>query len=227
MVCSPKNILYFCSMIYNEDLARQIAKNLLDIQAVVIQTDKPFTWASGWKSPVYCDNRLVLSYPEIRNTVVTGFKKIFQDHFKDTNCIAGVATAGIPHASILAHVLGLPLVYVRSSAKGHGRANRIEGKLIKGSKVLVIEDLVSTAKSCLDAVEALQEAGAEITGVAAVFDYGFDTAIQNFKKYGLKHITLSNYQILIKLAEQLNYIDKIYSPALKEWRKDPSNWNNI
>lgn len=204
--------------------AKQFAEKLLQIQAVKVQPDHPFTWASGWKSPIYCDNRKVLSHPHIRDFVKSELANAVLEHFGDADCIAGVATAGIPHGALAADLLRLPFVYVRNKPKGHGLGNQIEGVLAPGQKVVVIEDLVSTGKSSLEAVLALKAAGAEVIGMCALFTYGFDKAAQAFEDAGVPLITISDYSELIDLLQLQNKLSEEQVASLKEWRSAPDQW---
>lgn len=201
-------------------MEKEIAKKLLEIKAVLLQPDDMFTWASGIKSPIYCDNRLTLSYPEIRNLVKESFAKSIKENFTDLEIIAGVATAGIPHGALVADLLGLPFVYVRSSSKDHGRQNQIEGNLPKDAKVVLIEDLISTGGSSIKAYQALQEAGANMLGLAAIFTYGFPIADEKLKEANVKVVTLSNYEALIETALENNYIKESELELLQKWRKE-------
>ena len=210
----------------NEDAALNIAEFLLQIKAIKLQPDKPFTWASGWKSPIYCDNRVTLSYPKVRTYIRQEFVEVITKVFGKPDVIAGVATGGIAQGALVAQEMGLPFVYVRSEAKKHGMTNMIEGYIEKGQSVVVIEDLISTGGSSLKAVEALREAGCEVKGMAAIFTYGFQTASDNFKKANCKLITLSNYSTLIKQALQSKYINDKDLKSLQEWAQNPSVWNN-
>lgn len=210
----------------NEDAALNIAEFLLQIKAIKLQPDKPFTWASGWKSPIYCDNRVTLSYPKVRTYIRQEFVEAITNVFGKPDVIAGVATGGIAQGALVAQEMGLPFVYVRSEAKKHGMTNMIEGYIEKGQSVVVIEDLISTGGSSLKAVEALREAGCEVKGMAAIFTYGFQTASDNFKKANCKLITLSNYSTLIKQALQSKYINDKDLKSLQEWAQNPSVWNN-
>ena len=185
----------------------------------------PFTWASGWKSPIYCDNRLILSFPAIRNYVRDEFAKNIEKQFGKPDVIAGVATGAIGIGMLVAESLGLPFVYVRPEAKKHGRLNQVEGFLQKGQNVVVVEDLISTGNSSLLAVEALRAAGANIKGMAAIFTYGFDVADQNFKNANIDLLTLSNYQNLLNLAVAKKYITEHEEQTLREWNVSPSTWN--
>jgi orotate phosphoribosyltransferase len=211
-------------MIYNNIVAREVAESLLQIKAVVLNPSQPFTWTSGIKSPIYCDNRKTLSFPKVRTFIKTSFADIITDEFKNVDVIAGVATAGIPHGALIADVLNLPFVYVRDKAKGHGLENQIEGKLEKGQKVFVIEDLISTGGSSLKAVEALREAGAEVLGLGAIFTYGFEKAVKAFEQANCKFFTLSNYEILLDKAIEDNYVKPEERDELINWYKDPEAW---
>lgn len=200
-------------------IAQEIARYLLQINAIKLSPQSPFTWASGIQSPIYCDNRIVLSYPDIRNFVKQSFVETARQ-FSDVDMIAGVATAGIPHGMLLADALGLPFVYVRSKAKGHGRQNLIEGQLKPDAKVLVVEDLISTGGSCLKAVEALRQEGVEVRGVLAIFSYGFDAARRAFEAADCPFQTLSNYEVLIEEAVQMGYVEGADVELLKRWRAE-------
>ena len=204
------------------NIAAEVAKRLLQIKAIKLSPQNPFTWASGIQSPIYCDNRIILSYPESRKFVKAAFVECSK-RFPKFDKIAGVATAGIPHGTLLADALDMPFIYVRSKAKAHGRQNQIEGALSKGEKVLVIEDLISTGNSSLKAVQALEEAGAEIVGIAAIFTYGFEKAKNAFKKGGYQMETLSNYDILINEALKTNFIEETDVQLLKNWRELVNN----
>ena len=200
-----------------------IAQKLLQINAIKLRPQTPFTWASGIKSPIYCDNRITLSYPEVRKSIIEAFVAKAH-HYPGVECIAGVATAGIAHGALLAHVLDLPYIYVRSKAKGHGRQNLIEGELKEGAKVLVIEDLISTGGSSIQAVKALKVAGAEVLAVLAIFSYGFEVAKNNFASIDCKFETLSNYQTLLREAEKIEYISVEEKHTLEEWNAAPETW---
>jgi len=206
------------------ETAHTIAEALLKIGAIKLNTDKPFTWSSGWKSPIYCDNRLSLSFPEVRNLVKNSLTKNIQKHFPNAEAIAGVATAGIPQGALVADTLNLPFVYVRPKPKDHGMENLIEGKVEKGQRVVIIEDLISTGGSSLKAAEALQEAGLKIEGMISVFTYGFDVADENFKKAKIKLICLSDYNHLVEFALKNNQVTDEQLVYLKAWRVDPANW---
>lgn len=211
-------------MIMNDESALKIAEFLLQIKAIKLQPNKPFTWASGWKSPIYCDNRVTLSYPKVRTYIRQEFVKAITEKFGKPDVIAGVATGGIAQGALVAQELGLPFVYIRSEAKKHGMTNMIEGVVEKGQSVVVIEDLISTGGSSLKAVEALRQEGCEVKGMAAIFTYNFKTANDNFKKAKCKLISLSDYEILIKQALQSNYVTEKDLKSLKEWRENPSEW---
>ena len=208
----------------NDESALKIAEFLLQIKAIKLQPSKPFTWASGWSSPIYCDNRVTLSYPKVRTYIRQEFVKIIMEKFGTPNVIAGVATGGIAQGALVAQELGLPFVYIRTEAKKHGLTNMIEGVVEKGQSVVVIEDLISTGGSSLKAVEALREAGCEVKGMAAIFTYGFKTATDNFKKAKCKLFTLSDYETLLKQALQSNYITEKNLKSLKEWHENPAEW---
>jgi orotate phosphoribosyltransferase len=206
------------------DTSKKIATALLDIEAVKLNVKEPFTWASGWKSPIYCDNRKILSYPEIRRLVrecfVAGIRKLYPD----VRVIAGVATGAIAHGVLVAEHLDLPFVYVRASAKTHGLENLIEGELPQGAKVVVVEDLISTGGSSIAAVKALQKAGAEVLGLFAIFSYDFDAAVENFNNAGCAFNTLSNYAALLETALECRYIDPADFAILKRWREAPDRF---
>ena len=211
-------------MIYDIDIAKQIAKSLLQINAIILQPNQPFKWAAGWNSPIYCDNRKTLSYPEIRNHIRQGLAAIIKNHYKGANVIAGVATAGIPHGALVAEELGLPFIYVRSKAKEHGKQNQIEGYFEKGQSVILVEDLISSGKSSLEAAATLKEAGMKVKGMVSIFTYGFDTATENFKNADYEYVSLCDYNALLPEAIASQYIEKADLSVLKEWRKNPSIW---
>ena len=211
-------------MFNKNEVEQQVAEFLLQIKAIKLQPDNPFTWASGWKSPIYCDNRVTLSHPTIRTYIRQKLSQIIQEEFGAVGCIAGVATAGIPQGALVAQELGLPFIYVRSKPKDHGTGSMIEGEIAPGQRVIVIEDLISTGKSSLQAVEALRNAGYVIAGLAAIFSYGFDIAAENFKQAKCPFFTLSNYNALLKYAEEHHYISATDTAVLKEWRISPSTW---
>lgn len=206
-------------------LERLIANKLLQIKAVKLQPANPFTWASGWKSPIYCDNRKTLSYPSIRNLIKVEVARTICENYPDATAIAGVATGAIAQGALVADLLGLPFVYIRSKPKDHGLENLIEGELKPDSKVVVIEDLVSTGGSSLKAVNAVRNFGCEVTGMVAIFTHGFPVAEKQFKDAKVPLLTLSNYDAVIKEALRINYINKVDIAVLEQWRKDPENWN--
>ena len=191
----------------------------------MLEPTSPFTWASGWHSPIYCDNRVTLSYPEVRDYMKQAFAEVIQAQFPNPDVIAGVATGAIAQGALVADVLDLPMVYVRASAKGHGRNNLVEGRISPGQKVVVVEDLISTGGSSLKAVEALRESGTEVMGMVAIFSYGFQVAEDNFKKAGIELFTLSDYHTLIEVALESGDIQEEQVEMLQQWRKDPSTWN--
>lgn len=211
--------------ILDSSVAAEVADKLLEIKAIRLQPESPFTWASGWRSPIYCDNRLSLSFPDVRNLIKSQLVKSVMHHFPDAQAIAGVATAGIPQGALIANDLDLPFIYVRSKAKGHGMENMIEGKVTPGQKVVVVEDLVSTGGSSLKAVEDLRKAGFEVLGMVAIFSYGFDIAATNFKNANVKLVCLSHYEALLPRAIEKKYITDETLKSLESWRKDPSSWN--
>ncbi|MDM1045684.1 orotate phosphoribosyltransferase [Myroides sp. 1354] len=212
-------------MIFTKETAQQTAELLLQINAIKLNPKNPFTWASGWKSPIYCDNRITLSYPEIRKYLKEEFAKHIVEKYGKPEVIAGVATGAIGIGLLVAEALELPFVYVRPEPKKHGRQNQIEGQLEPGKKVVVIEDLISTGKSSLQAVEALKENGAEILGMAAIFTYEFQVSKDNFAQAGVELTTLSNYTSLLENAVKQNYISASDLETLQEWRVNPSEWN--
>lgn len=212
-------------MIFNKDTAEKTAELLLQINAIKLNPSKPFLWASGWHSPIYCDNRLTLSFPAIRNYIRDEFSKQIEEKYGKPDAIAGVATGAIGIGILVAEELGLPFVYVRPEPKKHGRQNQVEGFLQKGQNVVVVEDLISTGNSSLLAVEALKAAGANVKGMVAIFSYGFDVAEENFKKANVELNTLSNYENLLNLAVAKQYITEEEQQTLQEWRKNPSEWN--
>jgi len=206
------------------DTDRQIAAMLLQSKAIILQPDDPFTWASGWQSPIYCDNRITLSYPGIRSQMKQAFQSSIQEHFETPDLIAGVATGAIAQGALVADTMQLPFVYVRPSAKEHGRQNLIEGRLLPGQKVVVVEDLISTGGSSLKAVEALRKAGADVLGMVAIFSYGFEVAIQNFNEADVELFTLTNYHVLIDTALASGDIQQKQVEMLQQWRENPSSW---
>jgi orotate phosphoribosyltransferase len=209
-----------------QDTAGKVAEMLLQIQAIKLNTEKPFTWSSGWKSPIYCDNRLSLSYPSIRQAIKAALANTIRENFYTAEAIAGVATAGIAPGALVADALELPFLYVRPKPKDHGMTNLIEGKISKGQKVVVVEDLVSTGGSSLKSVEALRDAGFEVIGMVSIFNYGFDIATQNFKNANVTLISLSDYSHLLTSALNEKYITEDQLISLKAWRVDPANWKN-
>ena len=211
-------------MIFDGNTAEEIALKLLEINAIKLSPEKPFTWASGWKSPIYCDNRKTLSYPRIRTLLKNSFCNLIQNKFPEVEAIAGVATAGIPHGALIANELDLPFVYVRSSAKDHGLKNLIEGELTEGSQVVVVEDLISTGKSSMAAVEALKDAGAEIIGLVAIFTYNFPIASLSFAEAHIPVYTLSDYDTLVNISIKKEYIQPSELQSLQAWKKDPAVW---
>lgn len=211
-------------MFNKSEIEQQVAEFLLQIKAIKLKPNDPFTWASGWRSPIYCDNRTTLSHPTIRTYIRQQLTRLIQEEFGPIACVAGVATAGIPQGVLVAQDLGLPFVYVRAKPKEHGTGNLIEGDVFAGQRVLVVEDLISTGKSSLQAVEALRAAGCDVAGLVAIFTYGFDTAVENFKNAGCKFATLSNYSALIKYAEEHQYISKSDVTLLEQWRENPAEW---
>ncbi|SFJ50328.1 orotate phosphoribosyltransferase [Olleya namhaensis] len=212
-------------MIFNKQTARQTAKVLLQINAIKLQPSAPFTWASGWKSPIYCDNRVVLSYPPVRNYIREEMSKFIEEHYGKPDVIAGVATGAIGIGMLVAEYLSLPFIYVRPEAKGHGRKNQIEGHIESGQNVVVVEDLISTGKSSLNAVKALKEANVNVKGMVAIFSYGFDVAKENFETENITLHTLSNYENLLTEAASSNYISDKEIETLSLWNANPSVWN--
>lgn len=207
-----------------KQLDRILAEKLLKISAIKLQPDNPFTWASGWNSPIYTDNRKTLSYPEVRNFIKVELTRLIMENFGEVEVVAGVATGAIAQGALVAETMGLPYIYVRSSPKDHGLENLIEGNLKPGHKVVVIEDLISTGGSSLKAVEAIRNAGAEVVGMVAIFSYQFPIAVEAFKKANVQLLTLSNYSAMLEAALEINYIKDSDLETLKQWRKDPANW---
>lgn len=208
----------------NKISEKQVAEKLLQIQAVKLSPAQPFTWASGWKSPIYCDNRTVLSYPYIRDYIKSELSNTVFESFPDAAVIAGVATAGIPHGALVADQLKLPFIYVRSKPKEHGMGNQIEGVLQPGQPVVVIEDLISTGKSSLEAVQAIRAAGGEVIGMVSIFNYGFDIAVKAFEAAGVTYKSLSNYSALIELAVEKGLVSASEQETLQAWRAAPDVW---
>jgi orotate phosphoribosyltransferase len=209
------------------EIERKTAGHLLESKAIILQPTDPFTWASGWLSPIYCDNRVTLSYPVVRDYIKEAFQKTIIEQFGKRDLIAGVATGAIAQGALVADVMELPMIYVRASAKGHGRQNLIEGRMEPGQKVVVVEDLVSTGGSSLKAVEAIREAGGVVVGMVAIFTYGFPVAEEAFKEAGVKLFTLSNYNTLIEMALETGYIQEGQVELLSKWREEPSAWKGV
>lgn len=207
-----------------ENTGKEIAQSLLQIKAIKLSPANYFTWASGWHSPIYCDNRTTLSYPAVRRQICEAFARLIAAKYPQAEVIAGVATGAIAHGVLVAEAMGLPFIYVRSAPKAHGLTNQVEGYFEKGQKVVVIEDLISTGGSSLAAVEALREAGCEVLGMAAIFTYAFPAARQNFEKAGVTLDTLSDYPTMIELAVEQGYVQQSDLETLREWREDPANW---
>ncbi len=210
-------------------MKREIAKKLLEIEAVFLKPNSPFTWASGIKSPIYCDNRLTLSYPEVRKMIENGLATLIKENYPDAEVLMGTATAGIAHAALTAEILGLPMGYVRSSNKSHGRTNKIEGKLEKGQKVVVVEDLISTAGSVIEVVNGLKEAGAEVLGIVSIFTYGLQKGLDNLANNNIKNVSLSNYDALIDAAIEMEYIKNEDVKKLQQFRSNPTDesWRDL
>jgi orotate phosphoribosyltransferase len=207
-----------------EETAGKVAALLLDIEAIKLNYKNPFTWSSGWKSPIYCDNRLALSYPKIRTSIKESLAQAIKVNFPQVEYIAGVATAGVPQGALVAEALELPYIYVRPKPKEHGMGNLIEGKIEKGKKVVLIEDLISTGGSSLKAAEALKEAGFKVLGMVAIFTYGFDEAEKNFEKANIPLVCLSDFNHMLKEAVEKKYLDEKQLIYVKSWRVDPENW---
>jgi len=217
--------LFLISMIkIYEKTALDVASKLLQIEAIKINYKSPFIWSSGWKSPIYCDNRLALSYPEIRSYIKENLANAIKLNHPDAECIAGVATAGIPQGALVADQLGLPFVYVRPKPKEHGMGNLIEGKIERGQKVVLVEDLISTGGSSLKAAQAMKEAGFKVIGMVAIFTYGFDAAENSFKEAGIPLTCLSDFNHMLQAAVTRNYLDENQLIYVKSWRLDPANW---
>jgi len=207
------------------EVAQKVAESLLQIKAIKLQPKKPFTWASGWKSPIYCDNRVALSHPPIRTYIRQKLSELIQEEFGSVEMISGVATAGIPQGVLVAQDLGLPFTYVRPSNKDHGRQNQIEGELVSGQRVVVVEDLISTGKSSLKAVQALRDAGCNVVGLVSIFTYGFAEAEKNFAEAKCRLISLCNYDTLLEVAAKHNYILNSDLELLDTWRANPADWS--
>ena len=219
---------YLCSvkfMTSMESIKHQFARKLMDIKAIKLQPQEPFTWASGWKSPIYTDNRKTLGFPRLRSFVKLELCHAIQEQFPEAEAVAGVATGAIAQGALVAEELGLPYCYVRPKPKDHGMGNQVEGEIEKGTKVVVVEDLISTGGSSLKAVEALRQYGVEVVGMVASFTYGFPVAEEAFKAAGVKLVTLSNYEAVVEEAAKTGYIKEEDKAVLAEWRKDPAGWN--
>lgn len=204
-----------------------IAEKLLEINAVSLKPTDPFTWTSGMRSPIYCDNRLTLSYPPVRREIAAGLKKLILEQFPEAEMIAGTATAGIPHAAWVSELMDLPMCYVRSKAKEHGKGNQIEGKVEKGQKVVVVEDLISTGGSVITAVQALREAGCEVLGAVSIFSYGLQKGKELLEEAGIKTASLTNFTALVEAAINKGYISQDDQESLLSWSKDPSQWSQL
>lgn len=209
----------------NKETAFKVAEFLLQIKAIQLNRQQPFQWASGWLSPIYCDNRKTLSYPKVRTFIRQEYVNVIREHFGEVDVIAGVATGGIAQGALIAQELELPFIYVRSSTKGHGLQNQIEGVIESGQRVVVIEDLISTGMSSLKAVEALRETGARVVGMVAIFTYGFELAKKNFSDYQCPLYCLSDYDHLIEKALDAGYVSEDDLDSLRSWKEDPANWN--
>ncbi|MFC3197479.1 orotate phosphoribosyltransferase [Parapedobacter deserti] len=207
------------------EVAQKVAESLLQIKAIKLQPKKPFTWASGWKSPIYCDNRVALSHPPIRTYIRQKLSELIQEEFGSVQMISGVATAGIPQGVLVAQDLGLPFTYVRSSSKDHGRQNQIEGEVVSGQRVVVVEDLISTGKSSLQAVQALRDADCNVVGLVSIFTYGFSEAEKNFADAKCRYLSLCDYDTLLAVAAKHNYILNNDIELLEKWRANPANWS--
>lgn len=207
-----------------EKVAQLIAQQLIEVEAVKLQPENPFTWASGWKSPIYCDNRKALSFPSLRSLIKIELARVIAEQFPEAEAVSGVATGAIAQGALVADVLGLPFSYIRSAPKDHGMENLIEGELKPGSKVVIVEDLISTGGSSLKAVEAVRRHGAEVLGMVAIYTHGFPDAVRNFEAAGVRLITLSDYNAVLSEALRTEYITKEQEAVLVEWRKSPSTW---
>jgi len=205
------------------ETAKKVAENLLKIKAVFLRPDEPFIWASGIKSPIYCDNRLILTAPEARDVVENAIAETVKKEYPEAEALFGTSTAGIAHAAIAGHILGMPMGYVRGSSKDHGRNNKIEGKLEKGEKVVVIEDLISTGGSCIDVVDALREAGAEVLGIVSIYTYGMKKGLERLKEANVKNVSLTDFDTVIEVAAQTGYIKASDVERLKAFRDNPSD----
>ncbi|WP_100330853.1 orotate phosphoribosyltransferase [Bacillus xiapuensis] len=207
-------------------LNKQIAEKLLEIQAVFLQPDQPFTWSSGMKSPIYCDNRLTLSYPTVRKMIAKGLVSLIREHYPDAELIAGTATAGIPHAAWVSELMDLPMCYVRSKAKGHGKGNQIEGKAEPGMKAVVVEDLISTGGSAVTAAEALRAAGCDVLGIVSIFTYELAAGKEKLAEAGISSYSLSDYSTLIEVAAEKQYVKASDLETLRTWQKHPEAWRS-
>ncbi|ANZ99929.1 orotate phosphoribosyltransferase [Carnobacterium divergens] len=205
-------------------IEKKVAQDLLEIKAVSLSPNEPYTWASGIKSPIYCDNRITMSYPSVRREIAKGLAELIKRDYPEAEVIAGTATAGIPHAAWVAELLDLPMVYIRGKAKDHGKGNQIEGRITKNQKMVIIEDLISTGGSVIDAAVAAKNEGADVIGAAAIFTYELPKGIENFKKHQLSFATLTNYSTLIDVALELGTIEANDLSLLKEWKQDPTKW---
>ena len=206
------------------ETARKVAGYLLQSKAIILEPAKPFTWASGWISPIYCDNRITLSYPDIRGSIRDAFVGVIREHFGEPGMIAGVATGAIAQGALVAERMGLPFAYVRSSAKEHGRRNLVEGRIARDDEVVVVEDLVSTGGSSLGAVRAIRDLGARVLGMVAIFSYGFDRALEHFREAGVELYTLTDYDTMLEMAIESGYIQREEAVILQQWRRDPEGW---
>ena len=209
----------------NEQVAEKVSESLLQIKAIKLDNANPYTWASGMKSPIYCDNRITLSYPKIRTYIKQQFANVIRDEFENAELVAGVATGAIAQGVLVAHEMALPFAYVRSSSKAHGLTNQIEGVVQKGQNVVVIEDLISTGKSSLAAVEALRAAGCNVVGMVAIFTYNLPIATENFEKAGCKLVTLADYDTMIRIAANYKYVSESDLQSLGEWKENPQAWS--
>jgi orotate phosphoribosyltransferase len=212
------------NMKIQQETAGPVASRLLQVGAVKLNYKEPYTWSSGWKSPVYCDNRITLSYPAVRSFIKENLARAIQLNFPRVECIAGVATAGIPQGALVADMLSLPFVYVRPKPKEHGMGNLIEGKVEEGARVVLVEDLISTGGSSLKAAQAMQDAGCKVIGMVAIFTYGFETAEKNFSEAGIPLVCLSDFNHLLQQAVDQKYLDETQLVYVKSWRLDPANW---
>ena len=222
-VHDDRNFIEIKRRVNMNNIEKTIAKDLLSIKAVFFRPDEPFTWASGIKSPVYCDNRLTLTAPEVRNDVENGLAEVIKAHYPEVEVLMGTSTAGIAHAAITGHIMGLPMGYVRSGAKDHGRQNQIEGRLEKGQKVVIVEDLISTGGSCIEVVNVLREAGAEVLGIASIFTYGMQKGIDRLKEANVKNVSLTNFDVIAKTAAEEGYIKPEDVERLIKFRNNPSD----